>query len=450
MQNRQEILSGEVVKTVWKLAWPNIVTSVLSIFNMFTDRFFVGKLGESSLAVVTAVWFFMWLFQSLCIGINVGTIALVSRFAGAGEMKKAEETGRQALWLGMFASLVFIALCLWFADPLLKLIGIAPDQLAQAKQYYYPLVFSALFQYFLYTQLSILRGLGEMMETLKVMLWINLLCVMLDYLLIFGFWIIPPLGLMGAGLAVAISRIIGTGYMFFYYFKPGYFNLYSGSFIPSWNWFMRILKVGFPMVIQYVVDSLSWIVKVGILARTSQATNAVAALGVGITVEGMAYMVAASYAMACATMVGQNLGAKDPQRAEESGWKSALQGTLFMGLIAALFSIFAVPLAGLFAKDPQAIKLITTYLWIMAPSELFLGMAMILSGALEGAGDTWAPAGITVFCAWALRIPLIWYFCVHLNLGATPAWIIISATTVVQGLWIMTRFRSGKWKTAKV
>lgn len=448
---REQIISGDLVKTVWHLAWPNILLSLFSLLNMTTDRLFIAHLGEGPMAVVTAGGFYLWFFQSIAIGINVGTIALVSRFTGKQEPHKAEETGRQALMLGVGFSLLFTILSWCYAGPILKLMGLPPGLLEQGKLYYYPLIFSALFQYFLHTQASILRGLGDMITPLKVLGAVSVLCVLMAYPLIFGLGHMPPMGLLGAGLATGISRFLGAIFLFFYFIKPrnGY-SLYSGAFLPSLKWFMRILRVGFPMVVQNAIDSLGWLVKIGILARTNQGVNAVAALGVGITVEGISFMIGFSYAIAAATMVGQNLGAGSVERAEQGAWRAANQGALLMLAVSAVFAALAYPLAKLFVHDHQAISLVCTYLWIVAPSEPLLGYALIFSGALEGAGDTWVPACITIFAAWVLRIPLIYYLCLVLNWGAVPAWVLLSVTAVIQGLLIMLRFKSGKWKAARV
>jgi len=449
--NRDKIISGDMVKTVWHLAWPNILLSLFSLLNMTTDRLFIAHLGEGPMAVVTGGGFYLWFFQSIAIGINVGTVALVSRFTGKMEPRKAEETGRQALMLGVGFSLLFTFLSWWQSGPILKLMGLPPGLMEQGREYYLPLIFSALFFYFIHTQASILRGLGDMVTPLKVLGAVCVVGVILAYFLIFGIGPIKPLGLLGAALASGISRILGCLYLFVYFIKPRHgFALYSGVFLPSWNWFLRILRVGFPMVVQNSVDSLGWLVKIGILARTSQGVNAVAAFGVGITVEGIAFMIGFSYAIAAATLVGQNLGAGEVARAEAGAWKAAKQGALVMGAVSLVYAAFAYPLAKLFVHDHQAVSLVCSYLWIVAPSEPFLGLALIFSGALEGAGDTWVPAGITIFAAWVLRIPLIYYMCLVLNWGALPAWILISVTAVFQGLWMMKRFKTGKWKTARV
>jgi len=450
MENREKILSGDLIKTVWHLAWPNITTALLTTVNMLTDRFFVGRLGEGSIAIVTSVWFYMWLFYGSSQALSTGNIALVARFVGQGKIRKAEQSARQSLILGVVVAGLFTAISVIWTEPIFKLLGIAQNLYPQAKLYFYPLVFSSFLSYGIFSLLSNLRGLGDMLVPLRILVIVNLLCIVLDYLLIFGHWGLPRLGILGAGVAMVAARTCGVILLYWAHKLHKDFNLFSGSFAPKYLWIYRILRLGSPLVAQNLIRSLGGLFLLGILARTQDGTAAVAAIGVGMVIEGFAYMPAVGYAMAATTMVGQNLGAESTERAEKSGWIAAYQGAMIMGIVAVLFAIFAAPIARVFSSHPATIHLICTYFWINAVSEPFLGLAIVLSGALEGAGDTRIPTLISICTIWCLRVPLAFLFCSALKLHPNFVWLAMSLSTIAQGIWITARFRGGKWKTARV
>jgi len=450
MDNRERILNGDLIKTVWHLAWPNIITSLLTTVNMLTDRFFVGRLGEGSIAIVTSVWSYMWLFYGSAQALSTGNIALVARFVGQGKMWKAEKSARQSWVLSVLVAALFNLISLVWTEPIFKLLGLRPELYAQAKLYFYPLVLSAFLSAGIFTLLSNLRGLGDMLESLKVLVTINVLCIFLDWVLIFGHFGLPRMGILGAGMALLLTRVVAIVLLIVAHKVHKNFNLFSGSFAPNYLWMYRILRLGSPLVAQNFIRTLGGLIMLAILARTQDGTSAVAAMGVGMVVEGFAFMPAVGYAMAATTMVGQNLGAQAPERAEKSGFIAAKQGAWIMGAVAVLFCIFANPIARCFATNPETVYLISTYFWINAISEPFLGLAITLSGALEGAGDTRIPTLISIITTWVIRLPLAFLFCSVLKLHANYAWIAMSASTIAQGIWITARFKSGKWKLMRV
>jgi putative MATE family efflux protein len=217
---------------------------------------------------------------------------------------------------------------------------------------------------------------------------------------------------------------------------------------PDWAW--RIFRIGLPAAGQAVIRQLGMMSFTGMLARTVEGTASVAALQIGIRAESIAFMPGFGYSVAAATLVGQNLGAKDPKRAERSAWAATYQAILVMSVMATIFFMLAHVLAGAFTSDRAVRVLGSDYLRVNAICEPFLALGMVLTGALQGAGDTVRPTYITLFTMWILRLPLGYMLMFVLHLNTHGAWIAMSITTIVGGLMTVLLFRAGTWKRIKV
>jgi putative MATE family efflux protein len=217
---------------------------------------------------------------------------------------------------------------------------------------------------------------------------------------------------------------------------------------PDWAW--RIFRIGLPAAGQAVIRQLGMMSFTGMLARTVEGTASVAALQIGIRAESIAFMPGFGYSVAAATLVGQNLGARDPKRAEHSAWAATYQAILAMSVMAAVFFTLAHILAGAFTSDASVRFLGADYLRVNAICEPFLALGMVLTGALQGAGDTVRPTYITLFTMWVLRMPLGYLLIFVLHLNTHGAWISMSITTIVGGLMTVVLFRAGTWKRIKV
>jgi putative MATE family efflux protein len=273
-----------------------------------------------------------------------------------------------------------------------------------------------------------------------------------NWLFIYGHWGFPRLGVRGAGIALASSIYVGTALYFFALAR--YSSLRAAL---RWNslradlaWFQRILRIGIPASVQAVIRTLGMMSFTGLLAHTVEASAGVAAMQIGIRAEAMAFMPGFGYSVAASALVGQSLGARNPLRAERAAWAATYQAIIVMVLMATLFYSAAPLLAGIFTGDPLVRHLGIQYLRTNAFCEPFLALGMVLTGALQGAGDTVRPTYITFFTMWIVRMPLAWMLMFTLHMQTLGAWYSMMATTTIGGLMTLALFRSGKWKKIKV
>jgi len=297
---------------------------------------------------------------------------------------------------------------------------------------------------------AIYRGLGDTRTPLIITILFNVLIVAGEYLLIFGHGPFPRMGIAGAGVATTIARVCGLALSWFFLSRSVLHLGLKGPWQADRIWMKRILAVGIPAAIQGLIRNTASSTYYGILGRVPHATAAVAALTVGIRAEGIAYMPGFAFSIAATALVGQSLGAGDPKRAEHSGWISVLQGCLVMTVMGILFYIFAEPIVSIFTDSREVVILAAQYLRFQAFSEPFLALGMILTGALQGAGETRWPTIITFVTMWLIRIPLTHYLALHRGYGATGAWITMMVSTMLGGILIAFLFRWGRWKSVKV
>ena len=437
-------------RAVWRLAWPSVLTMLLQTANSFLDRFFVGHLGSDALAAVGVGGQFMFLLFSVGMSLSVGTSALVARFTGAKENDQATLAANQSLWLGLFAALLCIGLTWPLRGLAVGFMHVNPHA-ADLCARYLSLTLLGIPALFLMLILgSVFRGLGDTVTPLRVMIGVNIIHLGGDWLLIFGNWGFPRLGLIGGAAALVASQVIGAGLYFWFLRGSPLRGLVRRLGHLDTEWARRILNIGLPALWQNLSRVLSLICFTGVLTRSPEATAAVAALTIGMTSESVAFMPGFAFSMAAGTLTGQNLGAGNPRRAEQAAWAALQQGLVVMIVMGAVFFFCAVPFTHIFTHDPQVVPLAVSYLRIAAISEPFLAFGMILTGALNGAGDTKAPAWAAVATMWGIRLPLAWLAIFPLALGAMGAWWAMTVSTALNGLVALALFKWGRWKKTVV
>lgn len=467
---RPEILTGPIHQGVLKVAIPSVATMLLQTTNGFLDRFFVGHLGVDALAAVTSSSSLMFALMSAAMAISVGTGALVGRFVGEENQKDAEQATRQSIVFAIVIAVVVGLLMYVLRDSLLSLLGLTARPRALAHDY---LNYTLLGLPSLFTMLVLngaFRGLGDTKTPFWVSLGANAVHAAGNYLLIFGNLGFPRLGLPGGALALVVSQLVATILYLLFLRRTALKNSLSllrngvrGVFDLAWGW--RIGRIGLPASFQQLLRVGSMLAFQGILARsaaTPQAGSAaVAALGVGLVSESIAFMPGFGYSIAASAFVGQNLGARQVKRAHQGAWAAALQAIGVMAVMGGVFYVFAEPFAHLFvrpdhanaaeqASSAETIALAVSYLRIAAWSEPFLALGMVLTGALQGAGETKTPTLLTAFTMIVFRLPLAWLLASYLGYGAVGGWYAMSLSTVVQGLLTYQIFRQGHWHRTRV
>lgn len=437
-------------RVVWMLAWPTVLTMLLQTLNSFVDRFFVGHLGSDALAAAGVGGQMMFLLFSVGMSIGVGTTALVARFTGAQELGEAKIAANQSVWIAGLASVVCIAIAWPTRGLLLRALGVDQHAAGLADQYLAITILGTPFTFVMLALSSVFRGLGDTVRPLLISILANVVHLVGDWLLIFGHGGFPKMGLSGGAVAMTVSTIVASLAYLAFLPRTQVAGMMAVRRHLEMEWARRILNIGVPALWQNLSRILSMMAFTGVLARTPEATAAVAALTIGLTAEGIAYMPGFGFSVAASTLTGQNLGARNPKRAEAAAWTALQQGLAVMIVMGIVFYVFAVPFAHLFSHDPEVVRLTALYLRIAALSEPFLAFGMILNGALNGAGDTKAPAWVAVITMWGVRLPL-GILLAHTLHGGTPgAWWAMSASTMLSGIGALLLFKHGAWKKTVV
>ena len=453
------ILEGPIARGVLAVAMPSVATMLLQTFNGFLDRFFVGDLGTAAMAAVSLTSTLLFTLLSAAMAISVGGSALIARFTGARTPGDAVAALRQSLLLSIWVGGAISAVVYLVRRPLLAAQGLTGPSLDAGEQYLAWAVAGLPFSFLVWTQAGAFRGLGDTVRPFYVTLGSNLVHAGLNYLLIPGNLGFPRLGIVGGAIALSASQVMAVVLQLWFLRATPLADGVDLRARPSREWMVRILRVGLPAGGQQILRTGSMLLFQNLLARQG-GDVAVAALGVGLVAESIAFMPGFGYSIAASAFVGQNLGAGNPKRAAKAAWSATAQSMLVMTLAGLVFYAFAEPFARLFVHTPpgmepaaralaeRQVELVVLYLRIAAASEPFLALGIVLAGALQGAGETVSPTILVAVCSLAIRLPLGWILlATH---GVPGAWWSMSISTIIQGVATLALFRGGRWAQAKV
>src|SRR5688572_3881253 len=436
-------------RAVFLLAVPMVLELVLESTFAVVDIFFVAKLGSSAVATVGLTETMLFLLYAIGMGLAMAVTAVVARRVGEGKREEAAITAVQAIWIALLASVPFAIAGIVFAQDLLRLMGADAWTLTHGYPYMQWALGGNVVIMLLFTINAIFRGAGDAAAAMRVLWFANALNIVLDPLLIFGFGPVPALGLEGAAMATTIGRGAGVLLQFWILFRGGRHLVVLRSQIVwhgaiLWN----IVRTSLGGIGQMIVAMTAWIFLMRILA--SVGSEAVAGATIAIRLMMFTMMPAWGMSNAAATLVGQNLGAREPARAEASVWRIGAYNMVYLVAIAVLF--FALPheLMGIFTDDPAVIAIGAEWLGILSYSLFVYGWWMVSVQAFNGAGDTVTPTRINVVFFWLIQIPLSWFLAVGLDWQQSGVFwgVFISETSV--GLFTLWLFTRGKWKTAQV
>lgn len=442
--------SADLHRIVWILAWPSVLAMMLQTVNSFLDRGFMGSLGPDVLAAVGVGSQFTFLLMTLGISISVGATALVARFTGAKDNLQAKIAANQALWIGVIVGLAAISLTYPIRGIIIHHMHLNATASALCFKYLSLCLIGTPALFVMLVLSGSYRGIGDTISPLVIGVIVNIIHLTGDYALIFGYFGAPKLGISGGGIALATSQWIGALIYLSVVNRSALRGMLTIKKRLDMEWAKRILNIGIPAAMQNLSRVLSMIAFTMILALSVDKTAAVAALTIGMTSESIAFMPGFGFATAASTLTGQNLGAHNPRRAERSAWISLQQGLIVMCIMGIIFFVFAAPFAHIFTKAPNVVRLTVFYLRISAISEPFLAFGMILTGALNGAGDTKAPAWAGVITMWLIRLPLAYLLAIAMKMGAVGAWWAMCASTMGGGIAALGLFKWGRWKHTRI
>ncbi|MTI94048.1 MAG: MATE family efflux transporter [Firmicutes bacterium] len=447
-----DLRSSPVLTAVLTLALPVVAQSLLQVLIGTVDLKMVGVLGADAIAAVGMGRQVIMIIMILVLAISTGAVALVARAVGSDDQHGTSRAIGNAFTLVILFAAVMSPIGLATAGITLDLLG-ATDLVKELGLDYMRIFYiSVVFFLGHFMAKAVFQGGGDTRTPLLIDIIMNIANVLFNWLFIYGVWIFPEMGVAGAAMGTAISRFIGA--------SLGWGALLSGRFaikvsLPHLLSFDtkgmgEILRIGIPSAFQGAARNISNVLLVAILARTAVDMAAVSAFTVGMNLNQYALMPGLAVGTAAAALSGINLGANDPKRAEASGWSAAGVGAGIMSFFGLIIFIFAPWLLAFFNDDPDMIRVGVVFVRIIALSEPFHALGIVLSRTMQGAGYTYRPFQVTVFSWLFVRTPLAWLLATQTGLEATGVWIAISVTTVLFGLLTLVVFRRGAWKTARV
>jgi putative MATE family efflux protein len=438
------------------------------------DSIWVGQLlGKTSLAAIATGGFVLWSIFGLTSLVTVGVMATLARRIGENDLEAAEEIATRGVWYSLALSVV-VGGVLWFLTPtLFQIMGTGPDVTTLGSKYLRVLLVGCPLIFLSFLLQRIFQAAGDTVTPMWLMFLTLILNAGLDPVLMLGLFGFPRLGVAGAAAATVIARfamvILGIWLLMerkrignrrprqpvlrqlpimFPVVTKGYLRLQFGK-TSGWDWrlFGSALRIGLPSAISQVLFPVVYMV----ITRLPAAYGAkyIAALRIGHTVEGISFFLALGFSIAAATCLGQNLGANKPERAERSGWIATGIVVVILFVFSVFFYFMPNRIGAVFTPDPDTIGASATYLRILAISQAFMGIEVVLAGAFSGAGDTVPPMAIFVPLNLA-RIPSAYFLAGTVGLGVSGVWWAISGTSIVKGLVIAFWFYRGGWKAKKV
>ena len=439
---------GPIGRAIFLLAVPMVLETVMESVFAVVDVFFVSRLGADAVATVGLTESMMILVYSLAMGLGIGATATVARRTGERDAEGAAHAAAQALLLGLIVSVILGVLGVVLAPTLLRIMGGSPAVIANAAFMQVMLGGNATVL-LLFLINAIFRGAGDAAIAMRVLWLANWINIVLGPLLIFGIGPFPELGVVGAAVATNIGRGTGALYAISRLFRPGarvHVARRHFAFDPALMW--QMVRLSGSGTFQILIGSASWIGLIRVIS--SFGSVALAGYTIGMRVIIFALLPSWGLSNAAATMVGQALGAKKPERAERAVWLAARYNLVFLGIVGFLFVLFARGIVSLFTTEVAVAAYAVDCLRIIALGFLFYAYGMVITSAFNGAGDTWTPTWLNVVVFWMWEIPLAYALAVVLDMGPRGVFVSITvafSTLAVVSAWL---FKKGRWKTRRV
>ena len=445
----KDFTTGSIDRAIFLLAVPMVLEMVLESLFAVVDIYFVNKIGIDASSTVVLTEASLSILYSVAWGLAIGVTAMVARRAGEKNFEAASEIAVQAILLGSFLSLIISVVGFIFPKEILMLMG-ATDKSAQENYLFTQIMLTGnIVIVLLFINNAVFRGVGNASIAMKALLIANAINIVLDPLLILGIGPFPKMGIVGAAVATTFGRSCAVVYQFYHLFHgKALIKLAVKQFTVQISLIRSILITSSGGMFQFIIGSCSWIFLAMIIAESGPA--AVSGYGTAIRICIFTLLPAWGMANAAATLVGQNLGANQPERAEKSVWRTAFLTFCFFALVAVIFFIFGEQLMRFFIQDKGAIIAGTQCLHILAIGYVFFAYGMIVSQAFNGAGDTKTPTYINLFVFWLLQIPVAYFLAKFLKMGPTGVYIAIALSEIVLAIVSIIVFRKGKWKLVKV
>lgn len=434
---------------IWELAWPTMLASAMQTIVRWADIKMVGDIGVEAVAGVSAGGQIYWLVQAASMALTTGLVALVARAVGSGDKTLVDRTLKQTILMGTAFGLVSWLFMLPFLDESLAMLGVAPGVIGYGSDYLFWLIAGNIPFALGFIFAAALRAAGDSRMPLYVGVVTNLINIFLNWILIYGHWGAPELGVVGAGMASSLAMVVQL--LIFWSLwrrqvlivKPG-----PASFAVDRDLCRRILKIGYPATIEGMI----W--QIGILAfmavMSLYGTAEFTAYQIGVQVLALAFLPGHGFSMAASTVVGQHLGAGRPDEAARAGWRSNWMSILFMSVFGVILIMIAEPFARWFLDDDEVVRLAVDFIWILGLAQPLMAIEFAIGGALRGAGDTRYPMFVIFVGLIGCRLIPAAIAANFFGASIQIVWSALLLDYAAKAALLAWRFHGGKWKHVEV
>ena len=447
--SHQDYTTGSLNRSILLLAIPMVLEMVLESLFAVVDVFWVGRLGANAVATVGLTESLLALVFAIGLGLALSTTAMVARRIGEKDPEDAAIAGVQAIVLGIVISLALGIPAGIFAPQLLRWMGASPAIVASGSGYARVALGGCGAIIMLFLNNAIFRGAGDAAIAMRL-LWVsNIINLILDPCLIFGLGPFPHMGVTGAALATFTGRSIGVLYQFYRLLRgTERIRVLTRQVRLNVGVMVRLLRVSATGIIQFAIANASWI----FLVRIVSGFGAASVAGYTVAIRIVVFFILPSWGLsnAAATLVGQNLGAKRPDRAEQAVWRTGFYNMVFLGTIGIFFIIFATPIVKIFVDDRAVVPIAAVALRTFSCGNIAYAYGMVMLQAFNGAGDTLTPTIVNFFGFWVLELPLAWALAVGLRMRAEGAFLSIVVAECAMAAAGIVLFKRGRWKRQKI
>ncbi len=441
-------------KKVLAIAWPVVVTNLLQSLALTVDLVMVASQGVVKQAAMGFATQLFMVGMTLATGLATGATALVARAVGAGDQAESDRSATSAVLVAAALSVPLLALTYFFDAPLLRLMTFGSTGadiegiVANGSLVLHVLAWGILGYMVMTTATGAMQGAGDTRPALYVGIGVNVVNLGLDWLLIYGHWGFPALGLVGAAVATSASYTVG-GAIFLVLLLRGRRPVRLATRdlrLPDTA--RRVVRVGGPAFLEQLLLNVGFLAYLLLIVHLGAAS--LAAHQIGLRVQSFAFMPGFGFAAAASALVGQGLGRGSPEEAEANGWVATVMGLACMVALSIPMFVFAPQMAGLFTSDPDALRLSVTWIHVLVFAMPAIAFHFTAAGALRGAGDTRWPLMVSFAGLWLVRLPVAWYLGLHLGMGMTGIWAGYLVEYYLRAAVTTARFGQGRWKTMKV
>ncbi len=441
---------GSIRKAVILLAIPMMLEMSMESVFAVVDIYFVSHLGKHAVSTVGLTESVITVVYSLAIGISMAATAMVARRVGEKNPEAATRAGMQAILVSLVITLAFSIPGFIYADDILRIMGAEPEAVEMGKGYTRIIMGGSLVIMLLFLINGIFRGAGDAMMAMKSLWLANICNIILCPILIRGLGPIPAYGLIGAAMATTIGRGIGVIYQLYHLFNGKRLVKFTIKLMkPNWPIIRSLIDIAWPATLQFLIGSGSWIVLASLVVQTGHSD---ASAGYQIAIRIVLFFILPAWGMsnAAATLVGQNLGAGKPERAELSVRQTAKYNAIFMGLVSLIFLLFADFIISFFTKEESVKRYAVQALRIVSAGYIFYGIGMVMANAFNGAGDTKTPTIINLVGFWFFQIPLAWLLAKTFGFGPIGVFMAIPIAETAIAIAAYILFKKGKWKLKQI